>query len=250
MIKICVGISLVSLLAVNFAHAQYFQKDMMKKRQADKEASRWTLADYLAQKREIGLMDLWLSKNRERNVFDLALVGGSISYEATQSGVSGQLETSDKGTYYALSAYLWDFGVQSSYEKQDPDRVSSTLSLNYRLLGAHLQSTYLILKYGVRKYTHETLAQEWQAPFYEAEFALYILKFLGVYGRYQKIVEDKSADATAVESERQTLGLLIESGWIRIFGEAFTEDLKWTQASGGQDSESREGTLIGLGFYF
>lgn len=231
------------------AQAQWFQKEMFKERRTEKEATQWNLADYLSQKKQMSVMDLWLAQNRSKNIIDLALVGGTTKFDIDSKGVSGTSSDSDSGVYYSASLYAFMVGVQAEVEKIDPDRESTSASANIRLLGAHLQSTNLLVKYGIQKLKDNASNVSFSNPYFSAELTLYAAQFVGLYGGYKSLFSKTNDRNIKLEGHSSHAGLFLESGFIRIFGEMFQEELSFTQTL-GKDEETRKGHRVGLGLYF
>ena len=73
------SLMLVAILSLN-AHA-YFQMDFMKNKTQARATSRWTLADWLAQKKKMALADQWLALHSSSNWFDLSVSGQQTSFD-------------------------------------------------------------------------------------------------------------------------------------------------------------------------
>lgn len=227
------------------AWAQYFQADLMKKRQSDKQASRWTITDWLAQKKKFNLMDMWLASNRSKTIFEMDL-GASQQDFTVDTETAGVKTSADyKSTRYKLSFFLYMFGLDLGYRDSDEGFTESLANINLRLLGSSQQSTRLNLKYGYRMREVTASSEEWGQQFAGAELNLYLTHFLGLMGEYNFYLKDSSNLGNELSGDDVSGGAFIEWGVLRLYGKYTKENEKR-----GTASITREGMEYGARLYF
>lgn len=244
---------LFSLLAVSpvKAGAQYFQADLMKKRQASKAQTRWTLTDWLAQKQRLALMDLWLSQNRSETVFEMDL-GASrqeLSVETHSAGV--RTENDFDSTRYTLSFFIFMFGLQGEYLDSDEGYTQTSAHVNLRLLGSSQQNTRFNIKYGLRKRElNAPSSEEWQQQYAGAELNLYVTDFFGLNGEYRHFFKDRSTAGVELSGAEWSGGGFLEYGLFRVFARYRMEKEEQLTSSGAPTSIERSGLEYGARLYF
>ncbi len=230
--------------------ASYFQKNMMNtKRSSERAATQWTLADWLQQKKKIGLMDHWLLSNRKTQVFDFMFGGGNSKFLLKTESQTEIDRSWNQGAFAQTAFYVYMLGVEGSYEKYNPGRDLVQSSLNLRILGSHLQSTRLIVKYGFRELKIEEDQEKWLSHFAEADLNIYLFRGFGLQGRYQHIIPKVSNEDVELKGHRVSGGAFIELGVLRIFGEYFEEPLEFKNLQNEVSKELRQGYQIGALFY-
>ncbi len=207
-----------------------------------KDNVRWTLADWLQQKKNFSLMDQWLALNSQARLFEINLGGGRSDYDLE---VGGNTETHSIDRF---SATLWIsiFGLEFEQTKSDEDTKTTSGQLNVRLFGQSSQSTYLTAHYGVRKWEDEAAHNEVENQYAGAKLNIYIIKYFGLEGMYRKYFSAKDSVGKTHEAERAEYGAFIDVYFVRLYGNAFKE----TTDIAGQDRETRDGIDAGVKFYF
>jgi hypothetical protein len=164
------------------------------KKQEEKKAARWSIADWYAQKQKNQLMDMWLAKNSHSSVYEFFIDAESVNY----GQFNGATPTSitNRNLYGAsLAAYAGLAGLRAIYEGDTESRSKWTSSLNIRLLGRALQDTHINLEYGLQGLTIVTnlpTSETWQNQFGAVSLNLYITKHFGLDGTYSKVLPSVS----------------------------------------------------------
>lgn len=219
-------------------------------KQNAKKSSRWTLADWLATKKKIALMDQWLALNSSKTWLEIKLAGSTGEHEL--QGATPAVTSDAKLWSGALFIRMLGF----EYDKLSVDDTSGGLSEeeSYNaallILGGSIQSTNLLAHYGQRKTTWPG-SDRFTQDFYGARLSLYLLPFLGVQGRYDFYPEEKAQANTllTLKAQKVTLTPFIEWGALRLKAELAT--YKRRLFSQGQFSQSAEekSVLFGLELY-
>lgn len=211
------------------------------------ESVRWTLADYLAQKQKVRLMDRWLALNTAPKNFEGILSGGTAKYdiETTSGGV--KTKTTENVTSAKLSFFYTIFGIEAEYEKSNKDWSAIAGMGSLRLLGGYQQDTNLTVSYGVRKKEFTADPKEtFQNQFAHAALTLYILPNFGIDGSYRKYFENKSSADRKFGASVVTGGAFFEFGFLRLFAQYHTETSETKPADGSAGSkEDKKGIEFG-----
>lgn len=231
------------------AHAQYFQLDLMKKRQSNKESSRWTLADWLSQKQKISLWDNWLAMNRSANFFEMQASGSQFDYDYTSNDGSGEVKITETSHLYSLDLWFSIFGLRGEYEKRDSGLISKTGLFNLRLIGTSLQSTHLQIRGGVQTLENPNTNEKWENPVADALLKMYFLSFIGLHGDYRHFFPKESNLGAKREGSRVRAGAFIEIGAIHLSGTWWKEPIETTR-SGTITKQEREGYELGVSLIF
>jgi hypothetical protein len=228
-----------------------FQGGFSTQKQGNKTQSRWTIADYLLQKKSVQLMDHWLALNSSANLFEVFIGGGPLTY--TYKSTTGGVTTSQSKTSqsYRLATYISIFGIEADYEQTDHDIITYSGAVALRLLGTSNQATHLTAKYGMQKRIDEssTPHEEWSNQFAEGTLNVYLVEFLGIQGTYRYYFPDESSIGTDLKGNRTSAGAFIDIGLLRLYGEYFQEKLNYDSGTNITERE-REGWEYGARFYF
>jgi hypothetical protein len=191
-------------------------------RQKERKASRWTLADWLSQKREIDLQNAWLARHSNKVPVDLTL-----SAEASPTQAAGDLDL-----------YVAWLGLKLRYEDNvdlfkesdsaaHPRNSSGQLGLQLRLVGGNPQNTGLVFR-GFYEYDHvHALTGALQGPYtgwgFGPEIQLYLAPWLGVRAdiqwRLKKSAVNRASDARLGGKSWSTAAFVeyyafrLEGGW-------------------------------------
>lgn len=242
-------ISLLSLLLLTDSAWPYFQKDMMKAKVQAKSQSRWTLADWLAQKNRNRLQDQWLAMNRSADWFEFNIGGGYGRYDLTSVDINGASQSKHTANAYHAEIFASIFHFFGEYEITN-DRIESFGGgAGLRLLGSSSQTTNLVLRYGWRKRQNLRVGENWENEFAEAAMQLYIFKFFGLVGKYRQYGASISNLENTYRGTRTTAGVFLEYGILRGYVDFYREP---TQVDRGSESteERREGLEYGVRFHF
>lgn len=175
------GVVVVALFcASSAAYAQAIV--IFPERQKERQASRWTLGAWMAQKHEIALQNLWLAGHTNKVPVDLTLSAESTN---TQSGLD-------------LDLYVAWLGLKAHYEKNTnlfkdsdatahPRNSTGLVGMQFRLVGGNLQNTNLILR-GFYEYNQVNALGARQGPYsgwgFGPELQLYLAEWIGVRGEW------------------------------------------------------------------
>lgn len=231
------------------AQAQYFQMDLMKQRQSNKESTRWTLADWLTQKQKIGLWDHWLSMNRSANWFEMELGYSEFDHDYTTNSGSGDVVAKKTAGHYYLGFWLTIFGLQGEFDDWEGETETRTGMLNLRLVGSSLQSTHILLRGGIQQIENTYSGEKWENPFVAGVLKMYFLSFIGLEGEYRHFYSKESNLGTRLEGHRMRSGAFVEFGSLQISGHYWKEPYE-TSTSGSITKEEREGYDMGVALIF
>ena len=219
-----------------------------RKKATDKEGSRWTLQEWMAQKERNQIMDLWLAMYAP-SPYEFFLGGSYLSYETTVES------TSSKNSYTSSSGRLGAFativGVEIEYENNMKENYSDLLgSLHLRVLGNAVQGTHLILGYGMKTRTLEGTSKTTLRPqFGSADLNIYLNRYVGIQGAYRYELPFKDETIGEVKSSRGEAGIFIDFNAFRIFGVWFNEREERILPT-STTITSRTGGKSGLIFFF
>jgi hypothetical protein len=239
---------LVAVLSLN-AHA-YFQMDFMKEKNKAKSSSRWTLADWLAQKKKMALADQWLALHSSSNWFDLALSGQQTSFDVKTTDASGTATTTkDGGQIYEADMYLSIFNLNGEYEKRGDDMESYAGAVGLRLLGTSAQTTNLVVRYGLQETKNTRTKEHWDNQYAEAQIQLYVIEEFGLEGKYRYFFPDTNGQGHKLSGHKATAGAFAELGILRIYADYFQEPTE-ISSNGSTSKQDRAGFQYGLKLYF
>lgn len=235
-------------LTSSWAHA-YFQQELMAAKRKQKASSRWTLADWLAQKNQMAFWDQWLAMNRSVPYFDLSLSGARTVYDLKTLTPSQSTIDRYASHIFEVDLSIFFLNLIVEYEDMNHDRKAKAAACGIRWFGTSSQSTSLNTRYGVREWEDELTREQSSTPFAEGQLQIYVTGFLGVKGRYRKLFEDTTNQSRKVKGDRASYGVFAEAIIFRAYVEYFTEQFDFDP--GGQfQRETREGYDGGLKIFF
>jgi hypothetical protein len=214
-------------------------------RKSGNQNARWTLADWVTQKKEFKMMDQWLAINKTKDLFELNVSGGQSSYDYE---VSGNIEEQTID-YWSVSAYWSIFGLKYTDEKSDEDWKRTSTQLNVRLFGTSSTDTYLEVMGGLRSWKYANPANTIDQTFAGAKLNIYLLSFFGIDGEYKKYLKASDSSNVDYESERIEYGAFLDLYFVRVYGGVYKETDAKDDGSTSSE-ETREGTQFGAQFYF
>lgn len=237
-------IAVYFLSSVSWGQSKFNISERAKKR----EGSRWTLAEWLAQKDRNKLMDQWLWLNAP-SPYEFSLLGAYTNYKTTLASGEKEYTTTD----LEASAYASIFGLTVEYERR-PDENENDLTgmFNVRVLGSSIQSSSLVVSYGQRTRTFTALdpVSITRNQFYQVSLQLYIGRYFGINGHYRNYLpytDNYFGDITGTLTET---GAFLEFESIRIFGTYFQDLQKNSNPSTPTPEINRKGIKTGLQFFF
>lgn len=216
-----------------------------------KEKSRWTLQEWLAQKQRNHLMDLWLGMYAP-SPYEFFVQGSFNTYDTKIESTATNTKQHHESFSGSVGAYATIIGVEGSYENNPGDKYNDTAgSLNLRILGNAVQSTHLILHYGLRtRYEDSSGTQvRLSQQFAGADLNLYLNRHFGLQGLYNYYLPTTNTTLGDVKAHRYEGGLFIDFKALRIYGVYFQEQEKDTNA-GTETTSTRTGIQSGIKFFF
>ena len=224
---------------------------MIDKKQEEKKSVRWTLAEWLAQKKQNQMMDLWLAKNSYSSPFEFFFDTQSINYNES-AGTGGS--ATNRNLYDGdIAAYAGRIGLRGGYETDTENRSQWSGSFNFRIMGRALQDTHFNLEYGLRGLTLITTGQPtetFQNQYGGVSTDIYLTRFFGLEGKYLRILPAQSDQQRTMEGEEEDAGAFIDFGSFRVFGNWRHEFLHYDGGTQPSSSEIRDGLGGGLRLYF
>lgn len=248
--KLALAFFFLTVLSLSWtAHAQTKSSGFAKSQ--NKESSRWTLQEWLAQKDRNMMMDLWLGMYAP-SPYEFFLSGSYLTSDTKVSTTPAQgppTQAAHASAKASAGAYALILGLQGEYENNAEEHFNDTAgSLNLRVLGNAVQGTHVILHYGLRTRTQdgaETLRQQ----FAGADLNLYLSRLFGLSGLYRAYLPTHNTDLGDVSATRTEAGLFIDFGPLRVFGHWFSETQTSEKTQITTDL-NRTGLQSGLQFFF
>ena len=242
------SLMLIAILSLN-AHA-YYQMDFLKNKNQAKATSRWTLADWLAQKKQNALADQWLALHSSSSWFDLAISGQQTSFDVKSTGASGTAtKTKDGGQIYEVDMYLSIFNLNGEYEKRSDDIESYAGALGVRIFGTSAQTTNLVLRYGLQETKNLRTKEHWDNQYAEGQLQLYVIQQFGLEGKYRYFFPDTNGQGNKLSGSKLTAGAFAEFGILRIYADYFQEPIEISN-NGAVTKQDRTGFQYGVKLFF
>lgn len=241
---------IVLLFSPTLASAN-FQSDLLNAKRAKKESSQWTIGDWLSQKSKIAFWDQWLAMNRQATTYESYLSASHSRFTQKNTDASGiSAEVDGDSQNYSIDLYITIFNIFGEYERTNGNREVYGGGIGLRLFGTSSQSTNLALKGGWRKTSDLRTPETWENTFAEGALQLYLLKFMGLQGKYRLLFPAKSDRENTMQGTRVTGGVFFEMSIFRIFADYYQEPLQYKDANGVITKQQREGYDAGIKFYF
>ena len=219
------------------------------KKQQKKKLKRWSLAEWLATKNRMRLMDEWLALHSSDTNWEAFFGGGYAQYDSQIGSSAKQTGVNMAGGH--LGYYYKIFGVEGSYlNSSDENRSGLNASIHLRLLGTGIQNSNITLSYGFRD-RKEPLAgidDEAKNQYAGASIQLYILSFFGLKGDYRHFFKANTSNGIALDGHRTEATAFFEFSFMRLSLSWFDEPL--TLSSPASPTIKRNGYLAGLDFFF
>jgi len=237
------------------AHAQEGTYEVIFRKEQEKQASRWSLADWLAQKQSNRLADLVLAKNSHTSIYEFFFDAESYNDSAIATASKGSESNHDIYTGM-VGAYAGIIGLRGGYEADTENRSTWTGSFNVRLLGRALQDTHLNLEYGLRGITlaasgsSGSTAETFQNQYGAVTLDVYLTKKFGLEGIYRRILPAQSNLNRTLIGEQEQAGVFIDFGILRVFGNWRNEFLSYDGGGQATSNEFRQGFGGGFRLYF
>lgn len=195
--------------------------------------------------------DQWLAMNRQATMYEINASASHSRFKLKDTNSSNVTTSIDgESQNYNLDIYVSIFNVFGEYEKTDTDREAFGGGVGLRLFGTSSQTTNLTVRYGYRKLTDLPTAEYWENQFAEGALQLYLVKFMGLGGKYRMYFPGKSNLGSSLEGTRATGGVFFEMLLFRIFADYYQEPIVYKDAAGVISKQQREGYDAGVRFYF
>lgn len=227
--------------------------DFMKKAEV-REARRWSLSEWMAQKERVQMMDLWLAFNSP-SPYEFMIGADYKPWQFTEDVNSALSDSTGTGISYEAHAYAQIFGLSAEYESSDQLQSVDTIGMfNLRLLGNSIQNSHLTLHYGLRTREQEILnvSTRRAEAFVQVSLQMYLSPYFGIDSKYRKSTGPiKTTEVQNAEFSTAEAGVFIDFKAIRVFGSWYEEQNQYLQNSGAdQVSQKRTGIKSGLKFFF
>lgn len=222
-------------------------QDYIEKKTVEKDAKRWSLDEWLAQKSKIKWSDMWLQFNSP-SPYEFYLGTDTSSYNLSSETSGTKLPDSSFRSYRGeFAAFASAAGLKGTYEYTSDDTSAWQAQLMLRLLGAYDQGTNFTVYYGLRGLNRsgENVLNQVAG----ASLTLYLLKKFGLTGNYTYIIDGTSDQSNKVSGSRWDAGGFIEYAALRLYGFYFQENQKFEQTISNRN-ENRTGIQFGMRFYF
>lgn len=214
-----------------------------RKKAEQKQGSRWTLEDWLAQKERNKMMDLWLAMYSP-SPYEFFVSVQKAELKRTPSTASSNAEHL-RGR---IGAYATVLGLEFDYEKND-ELTDFQGALNLRIAGNAQQGTHLNLLGGLRTLENSTDSYELKQSFYGADLNLYLTRHFGLSGRYLKFSPKNVPTLGDVSGSQTEYGLFIDFWSVRVSGE-LVDRYELRELNGVNTEVENKGSKVGITFYF
>jgi hypothetical protein len=245
----CFIVLCFSFLCFSF-QALAFQRDILRGHSSGGEPVQWTLADWLAQKNRMSLLDQWLAVHQSNQWFELYGGANSGRFTVRNSGNSGTASVTRDSQTYSLNMYVSILNLFGEYEKTSDNRESYGGGAGLRLLGTSARTTSLAVRYGWRRLQDLDDGEVWDDQFADAQLQLYLFKPFGLTGGYRYYFPTDSNHGNGLQGQRVTAGAFFEFLIFRLYGNYYQEPMRVTPAGGTTYTETRQGFDGGVQLYF
>ena len=187
------------------------------------------------------MMDMWLSMNTP-SPYEFVIGANLQSYES-----NGQSYKAYNGE---VSAYARFIGLTLEHTNNTEEHYGDTTGIfNLRLFGETVQGSHLTVHYGLRTRIASGGQYRLNQPFPAATLQIYIMKYFGIQGNYRSFTPVTESFYGDTSGDELTYGAFLEFGLMRLFGDIYQERQNST-LGGVETNFKREGTRVGLRFYF
>ena len=244
--------AILLFLCFSLPHSSFgawdFNKSIREK-QAQKNAKRWSLSEWLDQKGRNKLMDMWLMYNTPSPYEFFFSVDTSNLEQEIQVGTNTPTEQTYRNYRGSIGAFVTMVGLYGEYESSDEELEQWKALFMVRLLGSSDQSTNFTIHYGLMNQTFNDEETQYQVG--GGRLTLYLVKAFAISGMYEHIFEATSVENNITsEGSRWEAGAHIEYGALRLYGSWYQEVMELTTTTNQESERTRQGLLYGLRFYF
>lgn len=233
-------LSLLSLKAHALAEGTY---QVIIRKQQEKQASRWSLLDWMNTKKKMAIMDQWLALNSSVNHFEFSLYG--------EKNKTDMANIKNDGISAGLSFYYRIFGLEGSWSEIEKTLHEKSGRVGLRIFGKSDQGPNIKLFYGLASQKDFSQNLESIKPsFYGGSTTIYLLPFLGGFVEYAKYGKETfSQTSTEVDGDRLTSGAFIELSFLRIYGSLEKRRFHYN-TSGVESDRHIKSTNLGVKLFF
>ena len=215
-----------------------------RKKAEEKASSRWTLADWLAQKERNHMMDLWLGMYSP-SPYELILGGNYHSYNLTTDVPATQT------AYYTgtgtLAFYALMLGIEGFYQNNYLEGFNDSGGMvAFRLLGRAVQNTHLIVQYGVKN--RVASLYNLQQQFVAGDLDIYVERHSGLHANYRYYLPTTNSYLGAVSEYRWEATYFFNINFVQVFGGWCTDQIVVSTPT--QQTQSRTGLFSGFKLFF
>lgn len=240
----------VSILFLLFVVSFYVNSksqfiDSIIKKQQSKQSTRWTLSDWMAQKKSFSMMDMWLASNRSKDLFEFSVTSTQSKYDL--GGASAQSNLS--ATSYKVHGSIGFLGLVGEHRELADQKKEINYQLDLRLLGGSAQGTNLTVSYGQRQF-YEQDSLSYKNNFYGADLTLYIFSGFGLNGSYKKHDNATMSSGTKVEQVDSSYGAFVEFSLVRFYYKQYTNSQTQIDSSANRTNHDRTGSESGVQVFF
>lgn len=214
MITLILALISIFTLSQNTSQADEVYTFVIKK-QEQKKATRWSLAEWLETKDRMRLMDLWLALHTP-TPFEFYISG-------FHQNLDSNLRRESTGLNGELAAYATIFGLglrKEFYGRNDWEGL-----FHLRLFGFHSQGTNLTLHAGFKG---PIGSGDSRNTILGGSINFYLAKFFGIEMLYHHYFDPTSGNRPEPSQTRFEGGAFIDFSFVRVFGDLIRESAKGT----------------------
>ncbi len=237
------------LISINIQAADNFEIFVVavKKQEAKKNVS-WNLADWMATKRKIALMDQWLALNSSATIFELSLDASTSDYKKRIDTDGIVSKTSHSGNRYSAKLNITILGFGYDYTQTNEKYTSRDMYLALRVFGKSEQGTNINAIYGYRKLYVDNDA--YNNNFFGASSSIYLMRYLGLTGQTRHyITRNSKLKNKEISGNLNEGGIFLDLSFLRLYAVYF-KDKQNIKNSSEIKAVSREGTRYGASLNF
>lgn len=242
-------LAILTLLALSidchaFAEGTY---QIIIKKQQEKQASRWSLLDWMNTKKKMAIMDQWLALNSSVNHFEFSLFGEKIKSEEYDEQ---NVLVKNDGSAAGLSMYYRIFGIEGSWNEIEKTLHEKNARIGLRIFGKSDQGPNIKVFYGMSAQKDFHVNEKINLQFFGGSSTIYLLPFLGGFVEYRKYAKENfETSNTELASNKLTTGAFIEIYFLRLYASLEKHRLKYTGGANERDREIKT-TNLGARLFF
>lgn len=219
---------------------------LLSKGNSAREAKRFNLYDFMAEKNRQKVMDMWLVYNSP-SPYEFML-GGSLLQGVTEK--SNQSSTSYKSYEAEVHAYASLVGLSAEYQNNSEEKYNETTGqFNLRLFGDSIQGSQLTLNYGLRTRQDNNQTYRLNQTFWGGTLEIYMLKNFGLHSHYRNFNRTSESYFGISTGYYIQYGVFIDYGPLRINGSVFEDQLN-SNLNSVESTLAKNGSKISLQLFF